>query len=117
MLFLFAECVDKVYHISMTAEEISQKIFDIALPYAKEMSAPVSYINVEAGCNVPVSDDELWNAFNKLKWDTVLSSAELMIIRKPYASGTQKSLRVVSITPFEDDEGVSGPQPVRNGTI
>lgn len=101
----------------MTAEEICQKIFDIALPYAEKMSAPVSYINVEAGCNVPVSDDDLWEAFNKLKWDTVLSSAELMIIRKPYSPGTEKSLRVVSITPFEDDEGISAPQPVRNGNI
>lgn len=106
-----------VYHESMTAEEISQKIFDIALPYAQKMSAPVSYINVEAGCNIPLSDDELWDAFNRLKWDTVLSSAELMIIRKPYSPGTEKKLRVVSITPFEDDEGITAPQRVKNGTI
>lgn len=101
----------------MTAEEICQKIYEIALPYAEKMSAPVSYINVEAGCNYPVSDDELWNAFNKIKWDTVLSSAELMIIRKPYTAGNNKQLRVVSITPFEDDEGVSAPLPVKNGSI
>lgn len=101
----------------MTAEEICQKIFDIALPYAQKMSAPISYINVEAGCNIPVSDEELWEAFNKLKWDTVLSSAELMIIRKPWSAGTEKKLRVVSITPFEDDEGITAPQPVRNGNI
>lgn len=101
----------------MTAEEICQKIYEIALPYAEKMSAPVSYINVEAGCNYPVSDDELWNAFNKIKWDTVLSSAELMIIRKPYTAGNNKQFRVVSITPFEDDEGVSAPLPVKNGSI
>lgn len=101
----------------MTAEEICRKIFDIALPYAQKMSAPVSYINVEAGCNVPVSDDELWNAFNMIKWDTVLSSAELMIIRKPYSSATEKILRVMSITPFEDDEGITAPVLVKNGNI
>lgn len=101
----------------MTAEEICHKIYDIALPYAQKMSAPVSYINVQAGCNYPVSDDELWNAFNKIKWDTVLSSAELMIIRKPYAAGTEKTLRVVSITPFEDDESVTTAVPVKNGDI
>lgn len=101
----------------MTAEEICQKIFDIALPYAQKMSAPISYINVEAGCNIPVSDEELWEAFNKLKWDTVLSSAELMIIRKPWSQGTEKKLRVVSVTPFEDDEGITAPNPVRNGNI
>lgn len=101
----------------MTAEEICKKIFDIALPYAQKMSAPVSYINVEAGCNVPVSDEELWDAFNKIKWDTALSSAELMIIRKPYSRGTGNNLRVTSIIPFEDDEGGSAPQPVSDGTI
>lgn len=106
-----------VYHSNMTAQEICQKIFDIALPYAQGMSAPVSYINVEAGCNYPIGDDELWETFNKIKWDTVLSSAELMIIRKPYSAGTEKNLRVVSITPFEDDESFSAPLPVRNGTI
>lgn len=106
-----------VYHISMTAEEICKKIFDIVLPYAEKMSAPVSYINIEAGCNVLLSDDELWEAFNKFKWDTVLSSAELMIIRKPWSKATERNLRVISITPFEDDEGISAPLPVRNGTI
>lgn len=101
----------------MTAEEICRKIYDIALPYAQKMSAPVSYINVQAGCNYPVSDDELWNAFNKIKWDTVLSSAELMIIRKPYTAGNNKQLRVVSITPFEDDENVTTAVSVKDGDI
>lgn len=89
----------------MDVQEVCKKIFDFVLPYADKMKAPVSYINVEVGCNFQASDDLLWNTFNEIRWDTVLSSAELFIVRRPFNGVSDDSLRIVSLAAFEDENG------------
>ena len=101
----------------MDIQEICKKIFELALVYAEKVKAPVAYINVETGADFGYNDNALWEAFNKLRWDTALSSAELMIVRKPSSGDFGNSLRVVSITTFEDDSGNSPEISVENGTI
>lgn len=102
----------------METTEICKKIFDFVLPYSEQTSAPISYINLEVGFSVKNSENELWETFNKLRWDTKLASAELLILKKNY-TGTEKdtSIRVVSLSLFEDD-GKSSPYiTIRDGVI
>lgn len=101
----------------MDIQTVCKKIFELALVYAERTKAPVAYVNVEAGFNCVYDDNTLWETFNKLRWDTVLSSAELFIVRKPFSGSVDNSLRVVSITTFEDDSGASPELPVTDGTI
>jgi hypothetical protein len=103
----------------MDIQNICQRIYDVVLSYAEKTNAPVAYINVEAGSDFEYGDNALWEEFNKLRWDTELSSAELSIERK--SSGASKSadntLRVVSIVVFEDGSGDSPDIPVKNGLV
>ena len=101
----------------MNVEMVCKKIFDFVLPFAENVLAPISYINLEIGFNTEIDDDELWECFNKLRWDTTLSSAELFIIRKAYSGEVDKSIKIISISIFEDDENVTPVIPVKNGLI
>ena len=101
----------------MDIKSVCEKIFELTLGYAERTKAPVAYVNVEAGFNCEYDDNSLWETFNKLRWDTVLSSAELFIVRKPFAGSEDKSLRVVSISTFEEDSGGSPEIPVENGWV
>jgi len=111
----------------MDIQNICKRIYELVLTYAEKTNAPVAYINVEAGFDFEYEDNALWEAFNKLRWDTELSSAELSIERK--SSGAQNtseagasktadnSLRVVSIVVFEDGSGDSPEIHVKNGLV
>ena len=118
----------------MDIQNICKRIYELVLTYAEKMKAPVAYINVEAGSDFEYGDSALWEEFNKIRWDTELSSAELSIERKPSASskarisekGTSEngaskaadnSLRVVSIVVFEDGSGDSPEITVKNGLV
>ncbi|MCR4940366.1 MAG: hypothetical protein K5930_09720 [Treponemataceae bacterium] len=101
----------------MDIQTICKKIYNLTLGYAGKLNAPVAYINVEVGSNFAYEDNQLWEAFNKIRWDTVLSSAELFIVRKTFSGVSDDSLRVVSITVFEDDSGNSPVIPVVDGLI
>lgn len=94
---------------NMDSIAIAQKIFTVALPVAQQIDAPTAYINIVAGADVPFTDRELWESFNKIRWDTELSSAELKIMRmeKTSVSDTDKKLAVVSISEFEDETGLN----------
>jgi len=105
------------YSNSMDVQTICKEIYNLALGYAEKTNAPVAYINVEVGANFGYDDNLLWETFNSLRWDTVLSSAELFIVRKTFTGVADNSLRVVSITVFEDDSGNSPVIPVENGMI
>ena len=103
----------------MDIQNICQRIYDVVLSYAEKTNAPVAYINVEVGPDFEYGDNALREEFNKLRWDTELSSAELSIERK--SSGASKSadntLRVVSIVVFEDGSGDSPEITVKNGLV
>lgn len=118
----------------MDIQNICKRIYELVLTYAEKTKAPVAYINVEAGSDFEYGDSALWEEFNKIRWDTELSSAELSIERKPSASSKAKtsengasengaskaadnSLRVVSIVVFEDGSGDSPEITVKNGLV
>lgn len=67
----------------MTVEEISQTIYTMILPFTVENMPPIAYISIEVGNDYESSNEQLTIAFNRRKWDTVLSTAELLILRKP----------------------------------
>ena len=89
------------YSKNMDLEKICKKIFDFVIPYAEKSESPISYINIELGFSVDISENDLWETFNKMRWDTKLSSAELLLIKKSY-TGTDKdsSIRIISLSVF-----------------
>ena len=102
----------------MDIEVICKKIFDFVFPYAEKNQSPIAYINVEVGFSIDVSENDLWETFNKLRWDTKLASAELLVLKKSY-TGTQKdfSIKIISLAIFEDDGKSSPLIPIRDGII
>lgn len=101
----------------MDIQNICKRIYELVLDYAEKTNAPVAYVNVEAGFDFEYDDNALWETFNKIRWDTALSSADLMIERKPACGKKDASLRVVSITTFEDESGDSPEIHVENGLV
>lgn len=101
----------------MDLEVICKKIFNLALPYATMSDAPVSYVNLEIGFDSEFQEEELWKCFNKLRWDSSLASAELFITRKPYTGERDSSVKIVSLSVFEDDEGFAPLIPIKDGVI
>lgn len=95
----------KLQSSSMEEDEVCSRIYKIAAPYATEIKAPISYVNIILGFDAPYSEDKLHQSFAKTKWDTVLSTADLFIIRKPFRGEKDTSIKVYSISGFEDDEG------------
>lgn len=90
----------------MDLENICRKIFALALEHNAASLGPVAYVNLKVGAGFPYTDSDMWKTFNNVRWDTVLSSAELFIERLPDPADT--SLRVVSLTGFEE-EGAPAP--------
>ena len=89
----------------MDLEIICKKIFDFVIPYAEKNESPISYINIELGFSVDISENDLWETFNKMRWDTKLSSAELLLIKKSF-TGTDKdsSIRIISLSVFNSSK-------------
>ena len=92
----------------MEIELLCKKIFNLVTPYADQTLAPISYVNLEIGYDVEFSENELWAAFNKVRWDSSLASAELAIqvcIDNPF------------FTLFEEEEKSTQIILVENGLI
>jgi len=87
----------------MNAEEISGKIFHLMLPFTTEDLPPIAYVSIEIGNDFEISNDEIRNSFDKIKWDTALSSAELLILRKPKSSFSDSSVILGGFSFFNDD--------------
>ena len=88
----------------MQIEEVSKKIYDIALPIAEKCEAPIAYITILKGKDSQFSDIELYKAFNKMKWNTKLSTSELSFTKTDV---DKTILRVLSISEFEDENGTA----------
>lgn len=86
-------------------EEVIRNIFEIILPMANKSEAPISYINIELGFHCEFSESSLIETFNRLKWDSPLSSADLFCSRKPMGMAFDDSIKVISFSEFEDDSG------------
>lgn len=87
----------------MNAEAISEKIYKLMLPFSTEDLPPVAYVSIEVGNDFEISDDEIRASFNKIKWDTALSSAELLILRKPKSIFSDSSVILGGFSFFNDD--------------
>ena len=90
----------------MNAEEISERIYKQMLPFTTEELPPVAYVSIEVGNEFQISDDEIRSSFDKRKWDTALSSAELLILRKPKSNFTDSTIILGGFSFFND--GVAG---------
>ncbi|NLK45217.1 MAG: hypothetical protein GX297_00955 [Treponema sp.] len=86
----------------MNAEDISRKIHRQILPLSTENLPPVAYICIEVGNNFQFSDDDIRKAFDKIKWDTELSSAELLVLRKPKSNIPDSSVILGGFSFFDD---------------
>ncbi|MBO4758860.1 MAG: hypothetical protein J5505_02265 [Spirochaetaceae bacterium] len=87
----------------MKAEDISGKIYKLMLPFTTEDLPPVAYVSIEVGNDFQISDEEIRSSFDKVKWDTALSSAELLILRKPKSSFSDSSVILGGFSFFNDD--------------
>lgn len=67
----------------MGVDEVIKSIYELMIPFSTAELPPVAYVSIEVGHEFPFSDEELTDSFNKIKWDSPLSSAELLILRKP----------------------------------
>ena len=107
----------------MEIELLCKKIFNLVTPYADQTLAPISYVNLEIGYDVEFSENELWAAFNKVRWDSSLASAELAITRKPKDEKQNFEIEdvlgdvVVSVSLFEEEEKSTQIILVENGLI
>ena len=85
----------------MNIQEVCRKIYEIALPVCQKSEAPIAYISVILSRDFPFAPNVLYEEFNRVKWNTPLSSSELDISQ----SQTDAFSRVVSVTEFEDENG------------
>lgn len=120
--FLLANSDRPLYSGGMNNQEICQRIFDIASEYARKAASPVSFVNLSVSGSCAVSDEELWNGFDKIRWDTDLASAELMITRENPDKAAEEGyvIKVKSLSLFEEDDQVGAGEPVlpvQDGTV
>ncbi len=97
----------------MTVQEVCKKIFELALPIANAAEAPIAAIHVGITPQCPFSEQELYDAFEEVRWDTELSSADLQIIHKD----GDYAVRVLSIELFEEEEIMENSLKVSCGVI
>ena len=102
----------------MDVNQICKKIYDFVLPFAEKTQSPLAYVNLEIGFSVDIPENDLWECFNKITWDTPLSSAELFILKKSY-TGTSKdnAINIISLSVFEDDGKSSPLIPIKDGSL
>lgn len=91
------------YNFSMNAQEVAHSICTLMQDFATADLPPIAYISIEAGADFPVTDAELAEAFDKAKWDTGFSSAELLILRKPNFGKQDSSLIFGGFSLFADE--------------
>ena len=88
---------------SMDTYSIFRHIHDVAVSALPAGAYPLAYINICVGKRFPFSDEEIDDAFKKLKWNSAISTADLNIIRS--SSAGDDTLEVTSMNEFVDDSG------------
>ena len=82
---------------------ICRHIYYSVISTSKKASAPIAYITLRAGKNFPFTDAEIDEYFNRIKWNTSISTADLVILRDKKL--TENYIEVEEIAEFIDDEG------------
>ncbi len=94
----------------MDLNHICRIIFDVVCEVTKNFEAPVAYINVTAGKKFGYSDEEFVKCFGTIKWDSPLSSADIVI--KHDDAESDFILRIDGISEFMDESGNSKSYPI-----
>lgn len=97
----------------MDISEVCRKIFEIVLPLADKAAAPVASINIGITDSCPFTEQELWNAFDSVRWDTALASAELQIFQKD----GDYCLKVLGLELFEEEDITDNCVSVPDGVV
>ncbi len=72
--------------------------------------SPVAYIHIKAGSKLPFSTADLIKVFDKLKWDTPLSTADLEVTSDDNVPDNE--LIITGVEKFIDDSGKAAVYPV-----
>jgi hypothetical protein len=86
----------------MDLKTVCARIYYAVITAIGESKAPIAYINVRVGKKFTFSDDEFLSLFNKTKWDTVISTADLVIVHDDTLA---PALRIEEISAFFDEDG------------
>lgn len=86
----------------MDLKNMCKHIYYAVVTSAGNFTSPIAYVNVRVGRKFPFSDEEFLSAFKKATWDTVISTADLNIIRDANYEGLA---RIEEISDFFDEDG------------
>jgi len=75
--------------------------------------APMAYIHVKVPKNCSIDLAALSKAFDEVKWDSPLATADLEITEDPRVE--EGTIRIESIEEFMDDNGMAEEYPVHPG--
>ncbi len=87
---------------SMDLKSVCAHIYYAVVNAIGECKSPIAYIKVRVGKKFVFSDDEFLALFNKTKWDTVISTADLVIV---HDDSLEPALRIEEISDFFDEDG------------
>ena len=90
---------DKI--IGMDCQNLCKSLIDAVEPVAKSIVAPVAYLEISVSADFKDKIDCITDCFKKSKWDTELSSADLMVHED--AQLPDSTIKLVQLVEFEDD--------------
>lgn len=86
----------------MNLDDICKEIFNETLDIASRTETPVAYVCVKVGKDFCFNDADLLEAFKKIKWDSPVSTADLVLEHDEKLSRVYK---IHEIRCFIDDMG------------
>ena len=85
----------------MDCQNLCKSLIEAAVPVAKSIAAPIAYLEISVSADLKDNIDSLIECFKKSKWDTELSSADLMVHED--AGLPDSTIKLVHLVEFEDD--------------
>lgn len=89
-------------NFNMDLNSICKEIYTFVCRATCGAESPVAYVIVKVGPEFSFKDSDLIQVFDKMKWNSPISSADLVI---EHDSGLQKIFKVAEIQGFIDDDG------------
>lgn len=86
----------------MDLNSICKEIYNFVCRATCGAESPVAYVVVKVGAGFSFSDSDLIQAFDKMKWNSPISSADLVV---KHDSKMAEIFKVVEIQGFMDDDG------------
>ncbi|MCR5172934.1 MAG: hypothetical protein K6B73_08720 [Treponema sp.] len=85
----------------MDCQNLCKSLIEAALPVAKSIAAPIAYLEISVSSDLKDRIESITECFKKSKWDTELSSADLMV--QEDAQLPDSTIKIVQLVEFEDD--------------